>query len=311
MPARPTPGSRPRTSNKGAVRTRARPSDVVLASTLHDPDGGLVRVIRRWLPRLQRAYRSIVVATSPGTAPALNDLLEERGVFVGTLAANERGPLYRRSIRRALAEPGNRIHYLDFDRALHWARGPVQELEALLARAAAHPVWLVGRTRAAHTSHQEALVVTETETNRYLADGLGVSGRVDFMVPSFLLQKDAAREFLAGSRARGMGIYGEMAKLLFSLRYDVAYVECDGLDWETPDRDRRTVSRIGLAAYRARFDCDDEWRLRHALKREVQTAFDRARSRLGDTSSRLRRLRLRSEPRRSSSLSRTTGRIAI
>lgn len=309
MPNRPASRTRPRNGIPSEPRSRSRQSDVVLAATLHDPDGGLVSEIRRWLPRLQRAYSSVVVATSPGTAPEINELLEARGVFIGTRSANERGPLYRLSIRRAIAEPGTHVHYLDFDRALHWARGPMAELESLLARAPRHPVLLVGRTRAAHGSHQEALVVTETETNRYLADGLGVSGRVDFMVPSFILAKNAAQQFLAGSRTRGMGIYGEMAQLLFSLGHDVAYVECDGLDWETPDRDRRTVARIGLPAYRARFDSDDEWRLRHTLKREVESVFDRAKSRLGDASVRLRRLR--SQQLSSSSLSRTISRIAI
>jgi hypothetical protein len=283
----------------------------VLAATLHDPEGGLVSEVRRWLPRLERAYSAVVVATSPGTSPKINAILEERGVFIGTREANDRGPLYRLSIRRALAEPGNRIHYLDFDRALHWARGPMAELEMVLARAAQYPVLLVGRTRSAHTSHQKALVVTETETNRYLADGLGVTGRVDFMVPSFILDKDAAKRFLASSRTRGMGIYGEMARLLFSLGHDVAYVECDGLDWETPDRDRRVVGRIGLPAYRARFDRDDEWELRHSLKREVESVFDRARDRLGEAQAGMHRLRLGASALGTRSLSRATGSMAI
>lgn len=311
MPNRSETPSRPRTPANPAPRPRPGGSDIVLAATLHDPDGGLVGEIRRWLPRLERAYRNVVVATSPGTAPEINDVLEERGVFIGTRVANERGPLYRLSIRRAIGQPGTHVHYLDFDRALHWARGPMEELEALLARASRHPVMLVGRTRAAHTSHQEALVVTETETNRYLADGLSVAGRVDFMVPSFILDKDAARQFLALSRTRGMGIYGEMAQLLFSLGHDVAYVECDGLDWETPDRERRTVARIGLPAYRERFDCDDEWRLRRTLKNEVESVFDRARGRIGEANARLLRFRLRKHRLDSSSPSRTRTRIAI
>lgn len=289
----------------------ASQSDVVLAATLHDPGGDLVGEIRSWLPRLQRAYSEVVVATSPGTASSVNELLATRGVFIGTQKANERGPLYRLSLRRALEESGSRIHYLDFDRALHWARGPVRELEAVLRRSAKHPVLLVGRTRKAHASHQEALVATETDTNHYLARVLGLSGRVDFMVPSFLLEKEAARHFLAGSRTRGMGIYGEMALLLFSLGHDVAYVECDGLDWETPDRDERLVRRIGLPAYRARFDSDQEWRLRHSLQREVKSVFDRARSRLGRAQGRIRRLRLESFELDSSSLSRETSSMAI
>ncbi len=154
------PSSHPSAPKTPTSRSRAGTSDVVLASTLHDPDGALTGEIRRWLPRLQRAYRQVVVATSPGTADATNALLQDRGIFIGTRAANERGPLYRLSIREALRRPGGRVHYLDFDRALHWARGPFEELEALLERSVRHPVLLVGRTRAAHRSHQEALVVT-------------------------------------------------------------------------------------------------------------------------------------------------------
>lgn len=298
--------------NTAPSRVRASQGDVILASTLHDPGGDLTGEIRRWLPRLEAAYGGLVVATSPSTSEATNGLLEERGVFVGTLASNERGPLYRLAIREGLRRSGSRVHYLDFDRALHWARGPMQELEALLERSKRHPVLLVGRTRAAHQSHQEALVATETDTNRHLASGLGVRGRVDFMVPSFVLDREAARAFLSRSRTRGMGIYGEMARLLFSLGHDVAYVECDGLDWETPDRDRRTVSRIGIEAYRARFDRADEWQLRWALQREVESVFDRVHARLGDASARLRRPRVRpSRPMSSSSLSRTPSTIAI
>lgn len=302
-----------RSSPPSATTSRAptSQSDVILASTLHDPGGDLTGEIRRWLPRLQRTYADMVVATSPSTADATNELLEERGVFIGTRTANERGPLYRSSIREGLRRSGSQVHYLDFDRALHWARGPIQELEALLERARRHPVLLVGRTRAAHESHQEALVVTETATNRHLASGLGIRGRVDFMVPSFVLDREAARAFLSASRTRGMGIYGEMARLLFSLGHDVAYVECDGLDWETPDRDRRIVSRIGIEAYRDRFDRDDEWRFRWALRRQVEAVFDRVQARLGAPAARLRRRRVGTRPMSASSLSRTESTIAI
>lgn len=306
MPRRP-PFIDPALTRRKEPR-RSAERDVVLAATLHDPEGALVGDIRRYLPRLQRIYRDVVVGTSPGTAPALNRLLEERGVFIGCPNQNERGPLYRSSIRKALEAGGQRVHYLDFDRALHWARGPVEELEEVLDRSASIPVLLIGRTPTAHTSHQEALVVTETATNRYLADGLGLTGRVDFMVPSFLLRADAARTFLQRCRTRGMGIYGEMAHLLFSLGHDVAYVECDGLDWETPDRDRRVVARIGLPAYRDRFDRDDEWDLRHSLQREVEAVFDRSRAKLGDAGTRLRRLRAK---RGSSPPSRRAARVAI
>lgn len=266
----------------------SRLRDVVLAATLHDPPGALAGMLSRLVPALASLYGGVVVATSPPTSPRLRRRLEQLGMHAGTPRTNLRGPLYRLALRAALRTGVDRVHYLDLDRALHWLLRTPREYRGALRAAARHPVLVLGRTPKAHRSHHLPLHATETVANRLIAARLGLSGRLDVLVPSFVLARPLVERLLAGSRARDTALYGEWAALLFGLAPDVAYLECRGLDWETPDRDPRGVRRLGLAAWRARFDTPAEWSLRIAMAREFVRGFSRART--ATTRVRLRRL---------------------
>lgn len=250
---------------------------IALAATLHDPAGALVPLFRRTWPVLAACYPGgVAVTTSPPTHARMVRALDAAGAFAGTPDDDARGPLYRRAVRTALSGKAERVHYLDFDRALHWAAGRPRELRALLRRAARVPLLLVGRTEKAHRSHHRPLYATEAVVNRLLADRLGWAGRVDFLAPSFVLERPLARMLLRRSRARGESMYGEWTALVATLGPAVAYVECNGLDWETPDRHPRAVRRLGLAAWRARQETAAEWTLRIAMADEIVRGFDAA-----------------------------------
>lgn len=252
-------------------------SGIVLAATLHDPEGLLRDEIRRRMPALRRLYASVRVASSPTTAPAVRALLAAYDADAGAPSSHGRGPLYRRALRAALAAPGAaRVHYLDFDRALHWAARRPRELGGLLRRARRRPAVVVGRTPRAHASHHAALVETEAVAARAFAARLGLRGRVDFLVPSFVLRRDLAARFLARTRARGPAMYGEWAALLVGLGVPLGYVECGGLDWETPDRFRDAVRRVGRAAWREAMSTPAEWAMRRAMARAFVRGCSRA-----------------------------------
>ena len=268
-----------------------RPADVALAATLHDPSGALLADIRRGLPMLARLYRRVAVTTSPPTAARVRRLLEDAGVHAGTPASNVRGPLYRMAIRGALASDAARVHYLDFDRALHWLPR-ARELASVLRRASRHDVLLVGRTPKAHRSHHRPLYATEEVVGRLLAARLGLAGRVDFLVPSFVLERSGVERLLARSRARGSAMYGEWIALLAGFGSTLAYVECAGLDWETPDRYRIEVHRQGLKAWRRAMSTPTEWSMRRAMAREFLAGFERAHARYPVARFRLRRRKL-------------------
>jgi hypothetical protein len=267
-----------------------RPFDVALAATLHDPSGALLDELRRGMPRLAALYRAVAVATSPPTSARVNRLLADAGMLAGTPPGNQRGPLYRLSIRRALATGSGRVHYLDLDRALHWTRRAPRELAAALRVARRQRVVVLGRTVKAHRSHHVPLYATETLANRLLTGRLTLAGRLDLLVPSFVLERDLAAALAARSRARDGAIYGELAALVMHSAPEVAYLECRGLDWETPDRHRRAVRRVGLAAWRRRQATPAEWALRVDLAHAFLRGFDRTLPRLSGSPPVLRRL---------------------
>jgi hypothetical protein len=264
--------------------------DVALAATFHDPTGALAADIRRYLPRLQRLYAHVAVACSPPTAPAVRALLAQAGSDGGVPPGNRRGPLYRLALRRALARGAARIHYLDFDRALHWQRRAPREMAAVVRLARRWPVLLVGRTPIAHRSHQRPLYATELVVNRLFAVELGLTGRIDFLAPSFVLTADRAAALLRGSRALDAPVYGEWAALVAGLAPEIAYVECRGLDWETPDRFRRAIRRTGMAAWRRRQETAAEWRLRTEMAAAIVGGFTRTLARRPAIRPALRRL---------------------
>jgi hypothetical protein len=251
----------------------------VLAATLHDPPGALVPDLRRLLPRLGALYDAVAVAASPPTSPRVRALLRAAGGWAGTPAVNLRGPLYRLAVREALARGAARVHYLDLDRALHWVVRAPRELAAALRVARRHRVLLLGRTPAAHRSHHRPLYATEEVANRLFADRAGLAGRVDLLVPSFVVDAEEVRRLLARSRARDVAVYGEWAALLLGLVPEVGYLECRGLEWETPDRHRRAVRRLGLAAWRRRWETPAEWTRRVAMAGAFVAGFERARAR--------------------------------
>jgi hypothetical protein len=254
---------------------RVERHDVALAATLHDATGALEDDIRRWLPWLQARYAGVSIATSPPTSRRIVRLLRDADAYAGSPPANTRGPLYRLSVRRALASGAARVHYLDCDRALHWAARQPRELPHVLRMARRAPTLLVGRTARAHFSHHRPLHATEGVVNRLLAGRLGVAGRVDFLVPSFVVDRAGAAQLLARSRARDETIYGEWAALLAGLGQTLAYIECRGLDWETPDRHRRAVRRLGLVEWRRRQETPAEWGARIDIAAAIVRGFER------------------------------------
>jgi hypothetical protein len=256
-------------------RARRQAPTIALAATLHDPPGALAEVIGRALPKLQELYRTVAVATSPPTARRVKKLLTAGEAHAGSPLANVRGPLYRLALRRALHGGADLIHYLDFDRALHWIREAPRELRAVLRVARRTDLLLLGRTPGAHRSHHLPLYATEVLANRLVAERLRVRGRLDVLVPSFVVSRDGARQLLAHSRARDLAVYGEWAALVMGLDGELAYLECRGLTWETPDRHPRAVRRAGLPAWRRRQETPAEWTLRIDMAERIVVAFER------------------------------------
>ena len=175
--------------------TRVERHDVALAATLHDAD----RRAGARRPPLASVVAGALRGGRRGDQPAHG--IRHRGAPAArrtSTPARRRRTRAGRSIARASdarsrAAP-SRVHYLDFDRALHWAAVAPRELPRVLRLSPSRPrrSWSGERARA-HLSHHRPLHATEGVVNRLLAERLGVAGRVDFLVPSFVVDRDARR----------------------------------------------------------------------------------------------------------------------
>src|SRR5205085_4559534 len=77
-----------RASSYGRSPVSAPQRDIALAATLHDPPGALLGDIARFLPKLQRLYATVAVATSPPTDERVRALLAEHGADAGPPPSN-------------------------------------------------------------------------------------------------------------------------------------------------------------------------------------------------------------------------------
>ena len=297
------PTTPPRASSCGERHAHRR-QGIALAATLHDPPGALLADVARWLPRCAalRARSRSRAARRPSSR--VRALLAAHGVDAGCPASNTRGPLYRLALRRALAGGAARVHYLDFDRALHWiARRPRRARG--LARPRATPVIRrcssAGRRARTRAITRRSSTTESRRRRRASRRGLGLRGRVDFLVPSFVLRREPRPR--ACSRARAPATRRCTAsgwRCFAGLGVPLAYVECDGLDWETPDRHRDEVRRVGRAAWRRAFEharrngrCGARWRASSVAASCVRSAARRAGRRSRSAAQRRRHARRR------------------
>ena len=204
---------------------RVERHDVALAATLHDPTGALARDVGRWLPWLQARYAAVAVATSPPTAPSIVALLGEANVHAGSPRIPD---IYRQSARCSVC-----VHTWTSTWFAGGGRARERRLHVVVSR-------VCGR-RPGHVTSPAAACERQPST---------AAPRTGTPVLSHLRRR--ARS--AGRAACGRQ-WAPAARL-------ARYLECRGLDWETPDRHRRAVRRVGLAEWRRRQETPAEWGLR-------------------------------------------------
>jgi hypothetical protein len=253
---------------------------VALAATHHDPHGLLDEQAARVLPQLSALYEKVVVMLSPATRAATWELLEAAGARVTVSAACQEGSSHflgrkrRQSVALALedAPDASHVHLCDFDRVLHWAEFYPDELRAVLPFICAHDFTSLGRTPRAFASHPRTQRYTEGIINHVFSLA---SGRAwDVTAASRGLSRRAAA-VIAGCADDTIG--NDCSWPLCVMRHEVlsnAYLETEGLEFETPDRYPREVAAAGgLQAWLDRIDSDPaQWARRLELARiEVES----------------------------------------
>jgi hypothetical protein len=253
---------------------------VVLASTLHDPDGRYLEHLTLTSTQLEN-YIHVVVAFTRDTSRAVTRLLQAAGAHTMEVDSRQVGTARREAVRAAHAvSEMSPIFACDFDRWLHWAStypGELRDLPRLITEM--HPELsyvCIGRTRRAFASHPLAQQEPEAATNHALS--LVVGHEVDAVAGAAWLSPAGAEIVLQGSTELTAATDLEWPALVFKCDpKGVGAMAVDGLEFETATFHQDEVLAAGGRQdwIKAKYDRPVVWEQRLRLAADSVAAMNR------------------------------------
>ncbi len=208
------------------------PDDIALASTWH-PRGETERLARAW-KRISETFRavSVVVPSDAPCAQLADEVGAARQQFCS--ATNWSRARYE-ALRRAVESGAAAIEYVDMDHLLRWIETRPDEWLRVTETAARTPFLVVGRSRQAYSTYPLAIRETERPINRIFSRIFGQD--MDLCAATRGMSRDIARMVLEESTSGAtFGVDTEWPAIAFRRGVGLAYLEADGLDWESADQ---------------------------------------------------------------------------
>ena len=241
--------------------------NVVLASTLHDPENRLSQFIRESHQALKHLFKSTIVVTTPNTHSNTLSLLGalDFEVYRGgeTVLST-----YRTALKLSITANPEHILYCDFDRILHWAKTYPNELKNTSNAYLDHDFLLIGRTPRAFKTHAETQTMTEDIANQIASKILGFKETRDIISACWRLTPRSAEKLLQLPNNNTYGFYCEWPITAWREAENPVYLEVEGLEWETPDRYRPEIHEKGYKQWLQSFQTPREWQKRVEMLRD-------------------------------------------
>lgn len=139
------------------------------------------------------------------------------------------------ALRLAVDSGAAAIEYVDMDHLLRWMETRSDEWHKVTETAAHTPFLVVGRSPQAYSTYPLAIRETERPINRLFSRIYGQE--MDLCAATRGMSRDVAGMLLReSSSAATFGVDTEWPAIAFRRGVVVAYVEADGLDWESADQ---------------------------------------------------------------------------
>jgi hypothetical protein len=208
------------------------PDDIALASTWH-PRGETERLARAW-KRISETFRAVSIVL-PSDAPCAQ-LADEVGATRQQLfsASNWSRGRYE-ALQRAIESGAAAIEYVDMDHLLRWMETRPDEWNKVTGAAAHTPFLVMGRSPQAYSTYPLAIRETERPINRLFSRIFG--RQMDLCAAARSMSRDVASMLQRESTSVAtFGVDTEWPAIAFRRDVELAYVEVDGLDWESADQ---------------------------------------------------------------------------
>ena len=247
-------------------------NSVILASTLHDPELKLMKLMNPILPTIKALFKERIVCCTPSTQEKVLNFLKDDGfrVIVGT--SMDYVGNYKLAIQASLEyitdTKAQKILYIDFDRIIHWINGYPEELSRIVSNNTEIEYLHLGRTSRAFETHPPTQKETEGIINEIASKILGFSEKRDIISVCFLISKKLGEYIINMKNSTITGFYSSWPIIFWNLAESKEYREVEGLEWETPDQFRDEINKIGYEQWLAKFQSAKEWRKRVNLLHE-------------------------------------------
>lgn len=238
----------------------------ILASTLHDPNLILMKLMKPILGLIKALFLEKIVCCTPTTRIEVKELLKREGfkVFVG-ISDGQVGN-YKLAIKNALDCIKNsdfqKIFYIDFDRLIHWINTYPDELSNILTNNLSVEYLHFGRTPRAFKTHPPTQTETERIINEFGSKILNFSDIKDLISVCFIISKKMGEQILRMENKTVTGFYSSWPIKLWSIAESKKYVEVEGLEWETPDQFETEIKEMGYKNWLMKFQSANEWKKR-------------------------------------------------
>jgi hypothetical protein len=247
----------------------------VALATAWNPRGEIGRFLR-FADLLEGEYAGIAISLPPGTEPRVLDTLQDLEGFVSVAVTPDWSWGRHLSIEKALEIPSDHIHYADFDRLLRWVETSPHEWRKTVRSIPQFECLIIGRTEPAYKTHPQAIQQTEAISNLVVSYLLGQF--VDVSAGSKAFSREAAECLMEKCQpGNALGTDAEWPLVLRMAGFRVDYLEVDGLDWESADRQRDRAATFEDQRNAARiYDADpNHWLERVKVAQEiVQSGLD-------------------------------------
>ena len=244
-------------------------SDIIIATTLHEPVFRLKRVLDSCLPFIKENGLKIIVSCTSATNDDVTSYLRKTGFEVSIPLKDKIVVTYLHALEVAtsrIEDPiSQKILYLDFDRLLHWIHNYPEEFLRTLEICTNYELLHIGRNPRAFKTHPETQQSTEIIVNQLGSRILGFSEPRDLISVCYSFTKNLGEKLLNTSYPTERGFYGSWPIILWKNATSKKYIEVDGQEWETPDRFEKEIKDLGYHIWLNRFQSVKEWQKRVKL----------------------------------------------
>ena len=257
-----------------ALLKRVEKMKTVLAATIHDPQPRLFKLLKEYAPQLGLDGEPRIVAYSPPTHPRVVRALEGLGCIT-TLGGESVQSVYSAALERSLRESPEHVFYCDLDRLIHWVRTYPEEYRQTRRKALEYEFLMVGRTPRAFQTHPRTQTCTEGIANIVASRVLGFEDTRDIIGVGWGLSSSLVQLLLSTPQRNSFGFFCGWPVIAWRNAVKKAYVEAEGLEWETPDRYEDEIALEGYERWLKAFMAPREWERRSLMLKDlVETLLD-------------------------------------